>query len=308
MLASGNRYSSTMAGISNVTSMEWFEVPKTEFPTSVYHYTSLSSLVQILQVRQLWASDARYLNDAQEVQFGISIAKNVVEGQNFPEREEWLRILNENDGSLNGAIALDVEPYVVSFTCDGDNLEMWRGYGGEGCAIEFDASVLRELCSVTREIAESGYRLTPVESECMVAHNSLFLSDFRRVVYGESAGKQLFERMFESLEVVPSYQLLDSIISNAAFVKHKAFRSEDEVRLLVRAPGCMNSKVMVREARGHLIPYRTLFFPPMAVKSIIVGPSRYAYRTKRAMERFLYSGRGEWSDVTVNISSIPYLS
>lgn len=277
-------------------------------PTSVYHYTSLSSVVQILQGRKLWASDARYLNDAQEVQFGISLAREVLSARSFHGCEEWLNILDKHDGSLDAAFAIDVEPYVVSFTSNGDNLEMWRGYGGEGCAIEFDVSVLRELCSSSKEGRASEWRMTAEEYGSLVTNNSLLSSEFRRVVYGVRAGKELLDGMFENIGESPELYQLDALFSLSAFVKHEAFQPEDEIRLLVRDYSYINSRVMVREARGHLIPYRTLVFPYVAVKSIIVGPGRYMHRTKVALQRSLYTARGEWDGVEVKLSAIPYLT
>lgn len=277
-------------------------------PTSVYHYTSLSSVVQILQGRKLWASDARYLNDAQEIRYGISLAKEVVSARSFRGREEWLNILNKNDGTLDAEFSIDLEPYVVSFTSNGDNLEMWRGYGGEGCAIEFDVSVLRELCSSWKEGRASEWRLTEKEYSCLLGNNSCLSSDFRRVVYGVKAGKELLDGMFEDTGESPELHQLGTLFSLSAFVKHEAFQSEDEIRLLVRGYSYITSRVMVREARGHLIPYRTLVFPYTAVKSIIVGPGRYMYRTKVALQRSLYTARGEWDGVDVKLSAIPYLT
>lgn len=285
-----------------------FGMSENMLPASVYHYTSLSSVVQILQGRKLWASDARYLNDAQEVQFGISLAKEVLSGHSFRGCEDWMNLLDKNDGTLDAAFAIDLEPYVVSFTSNGDNLEMWRGYGGEGCAIEFDVSVLRELCSSSKEGRASEWRLTTGEYDCLVAHNSLLSSDFRRVVYGVKEGKKLLDGIFEDVGESPELHQIGELFSLSAFVKHEAFRSEDEIRMLVRGHSYINSRVMVREARGHLIPYRTLIFPYAAVKSIIVGPGRYMHRTKVALQRSLYTARGEWSGVEVKLSAIPYLT
>ena len=283
-------------------------MPEKALPTSVYHYTSLSSVVQILQGRKLWASDARYLNDAQEVQFGISLAREVLSARSFRGCEDWLNILDKNDGTLDAAFSIDVEPYVVSFTSNGDNLEMWRGYGGEGCAIEFDVSVLCELCSSEKEGRASEWRLTAEEYRRLLGNNSFLSSDFRRVVYGTKAGKELLDGMFEDIGESPEFHQLDALFSLSAFVKHEAFQSEDEIRLLVRAYSTMASRVMVREARGHLIPYRTLILPYTAVKSIIVGPGRYMHRTKAALQRSLYTARGEWDSVEVKLSAIPYLT
>ena len=39
-------------------------------PSVLYHYTSPAGLKGILETSSLWAADADFLNDAQELQFG----------------------------------------------------------------------------------------------------------------------------------------------------------------------------------------------------------------------------------------------
>jgi len=259
------------------------------YPSSAFHYTSLSSMIQIIQTRSLWASDARYLNDSEEIKFGLGVLKKLLEEPAEWSNAEWQHVLAEVRRAIDNPVALESEPYVISFTQHGDSLEMWRSYGRDGgCSIEFDLSVLDDV----------------IGNE----HNLMLRSRIQRVMYGEEGGRRLFMTLLDDCRGNLRSPSQDAIISFSSFIKHGAFKSEEEVRLLIQSPSCMNSKVSVREARGHLVPYRTVTFPHIAVKSITIGPSPYGERTKKALNRFLYSGRGEWCHVRVRISSVPYLA
>ena len=218
-------------------------------------------------------------------------------------------MLGQVKTAIDNPVVLESEPYVVSFTQHGDRLEMWRSYGRDGgCSIEFDLNTLVQVLADTN--SSGGSRFSPTESEYgqMVDGNMLLQSQMQRIVYGDDEGRRHFAALLDKCKRGSLAPSQDLIYSFSSFVKHQDFRSEEEVRLLIQSPSCMNSKVSVREARGHLVPYRTVTFPHIAVKSITIGPSPYGERTKKALNRFLYSGRGEWCHVRVRTSSVPYLA
>jgi hypothetical protein len=46
---------------------------------TLYHYTSLTGIIGILQTRFIWATNALCLNDASEFSHGLDFAKQVAE-------------------------------------------------------------------------------------------------------------------------------------------------------------------------------------------------------------------------------------
>ena len=44
----------------------------------IYHYTDLNGLLGILESKELWATDVRYLNDASEATFGEERLRKLV--------------------------------------------------------------------------------------------------------------------------------------------------------------------------------------------------------------------------------------
>lgn len=151
----------------------------------LYHYTNLGGLTGILRSKTLWATDIRYLNDANELSYGVAEMAQVLErlGNEMPEltgedREKYgssseqAKEFDHNDPQFPGSakkavyaaassLAALVNPdvpqmpsqwkwsngYVTCLTTEGDSLGQWRGYagGGGGFALGFRAESLAEL-------------------------------------------------------------------------------------------------------------------------------------------------------------------
>jgi hypothetical protein len=47
-------------------------------PTPLYHYTDVHGVYGIIQDQAIWASNIRYLNDSQEFDFAVMLAKGVI--------------------------------------------------------------------------------------------------------------------------------------------------------------------------------------------------------------------------------------
>jgi hypothetical protein len=113
-------------------------------PEILYHYTTAGGLFGILQHKSIWATDARFLNDAQEIIYALD------------DTCEYLRerLSGEPSGTPQHAVIgtaiemlkepdLPTEIYLSCFCEDGDLLSQWRGYAaGQGYAIGFDAQQL----------------------------------------------------------------------------------------------------------------------------------------------------------------------
>lgn len=151
-------------------------------PDTIYHYTDFAGLSGILEHRNLWATDMKYLNDAREIDFAL---KDVVEmfhevAGELPAPTDEERELCIPDGvdpdfsdpyalniptkvAISGAIDIVEQMarpddqslpegwrwgngYVTCFTSRGDSLGQWRGYaGGDGFAIGFKRKALSNI-------------------------------------------------------------------------------------------------------------------------------------------------------------------
>src|SRR5205085_1086662 len=115
----------------------------TPVPSVLYHYTTQSGLLGILQDNCMWATAAQYLNDSSEYAYGLKlIAKGL--------RSESKKAISESEAANLSAIAKAISPFlsicVVSLSSESDLLSQWRAYGGGsgGFAIGMRSEYFRE--------------------------------------------------------------------------------------------------------------------------------------------------------------------
>ncbi|MEG0969258.1 MAG: hypothetical protein RSG92_28260, partial [Pseudomonas sp.] len=102
---------------------------------SLYHYTDVNAVRSILEKRQLWLSDIRFLNDSQEMNDGSRFVLDALDdllpvpGMDkdcFDNAKERLREAFDDHISFD----IDDEPtFVCSFSEAGNQLSQWRAYG-----------------------------------------------------------------------------------------------------------------------------------------------------------------------------------
>ena len=50
-------------------------------PTTLFHYTSLSSIINIINSKKIWLSHYRYLNDPKELKYGLDVIKWILKDE-----------------------------------------------------------------------------------------------------------------------------------------------------------------------------------------------------------------------------------
>jgi hypothetical protein len=122
----------------------WFaEVIPTRTQEVLYHYTSLSSLLGILDKRSLWATDARFLNDPGETQYAHKVISEELEETCKdwkPEEASCVRTFTDRFRTVNQ----HWRPFFISFSANGDLLNQWIAYTPDaaGVAIGMEPSFL----------------------------------------------------------------------------------------------------------------------------------------------------------------------
>ncbi len=164
--------------------------------------------VKILSSGAIWLSDYAFLNDREEVEYGLrclrETADNLKAGSPGPRR----RILDAVVDQLRAPHLGERRVYVASFSEDPDSLSQWRAYGD--VAIGFDASSL--------------------QSHGLYGH-------FEAVTYDRRLQADLAAAMLNHLVQVaersdqPASALVEHGVRFAAYLKHPAFAEEREVRL-----------------------------------------------------------------------------
>ncbi|WP_329167542.1 DUF2971 domain-containing protein (plasmid) [Streptomyces sp. NBC_01717] len=264
-------------------------------PEVVYHYTTAAGLHGIVSNITLWASDASFLNDAQELTYShdyllAELQKSVqwlerhraprpIGGGAGADHDELVDVFNAIIAELDQAVTLSPEQlhvYVTCFCNSGDLLSQWRGYGGAGgFALGIQAEALYDL---SKQKAREGL--------------------FDKVCYGIDEG---IERGW--IDRWPPNRTPQYSITNAlAMIKHPAFREEQEWRLMIPDRGTRDD-LRFRVGPIGLIPYLQLDLPVDAVKRVIVGPGRHIGERISGVRQLL--DRFGLNDVPVEPSKAP---
>lgn len=194
------------------------------------HYTSIGTLERIAQTGEIWFSNPLYMNDVDELRYGMNLGLHAVRTHGGLREacppDDYNALLDAFEAlftSFDNDSAFDV--YV--FSCSehdgeiGDDglLSMWRGYGGDGngVAIVFDMTQL--LAARTPLLVRKVRYLSYEASEAwMEAKLQQFAHALRR-----SPGTDMKEAaavLFERIKVF------------ALFTKHRGFHEEREWRIV----------------------------------------------------------------------------
>ena len=247
-------------------------------PDLLYHYTDSAALTGIIapggwpieypdssvhaSAAKLWASDARYMNDEQELLFGAKIFhRHLRHAASRPGVDD---VLGNAFTAVADAFAnLSVYDwefgcFAVSLSAEPDLLSQWRGYGGGtgGFAIGFTWDAL----------AGHTFAFHP-KSTAM--GTTAFRTELRKVGYGETEAERRAE-LFVSSTIArwhttgmggliregdaPHLQFLaGQVFREIATVKDDAFAEEQEWRLWAISEA--KYPVNVRSGRSGLVPY-----------------------------------------------------
>jgi hypothetical protein len=266
-------------------------MPDTE-PKVVYHYTNNEALISIVNSGSLWASDAEYLNDAQEMLFGrdqlqvrLGDLASKVEGEH-KARARFIRAASNNlqNRMRMFARAEHWAAYVCCFCGNGDLLSQWRGYSsGGGVAIGFNREALLKV-----ERSEGSTQLVKVQYGTSEIDEMLdrVLSDFGGEAREDNENDDDYDadKPFAHASADGYFAAQRRLLPALAGIKDEAFSEEREWRLIAIA----NTKgENFRVSKNGLVPYVSLKFPAMAISEVVVGPGGNLDLRIRAVERLL---------------------
>lgn len=258
-------------------------------PRLLYHYTNASGIKGIAQSRQLWASNAAFLNDSSEIVYIKTVLEAVAkELESEFEHELSRRFLRLMPSAFESFVLGSYDVYLACFCEQDDLLSQWRGYpsAGGGYAVGFRSSVIAK-----------GRML-------------------RKVVYDNAAQREIVrtmlrpacERLAESTDDSDEYldkALLVGLQYHAATLaecsfcfKHPGFAEEQEWRLIRVNMRDGNPPDRVtprfRESATGLLPYLPLELEregdeERPIHEIVVGPNTHPELAVRAAEQLLDS-------------------
>jgi len=108
-------------------------------PPELYHYSTQCGFLGIVKSDKIWASKIHYLNDSNEYQLALSLARDLLRSKlEQVEISDRIKIecLLDNIQQIE-----ELNVCVVSLTEERDLLSQWRAYGGRagGVCLGFSA-------------------------------------------------------------------------------------------------------------------------------------------------------------------------
>jgi hypothetical protein len=295
-----------------VLNPEFSERGAVALPKYVSHYTDGVGALGIIGKRELWATDALFMNDETELRFARPILEEAWDERSehflpnaMARRAFWDAFIGSHD-----EMDLDPHVHVVCFCQDGDLLSQWRGYGapGGGYSLQFKTRPLYE--SAQADASLSFVRVTYAPDRQRGLANR----------YLDAGTKPL--REWQSIDTKTLVEAAGALgkglgrmaISFAMRVKDQAFAEENEWRLVYQpAPEVPQSIYLHREFRARgagIIPFVRIGAGSTAFRvrgleptSVTVGPSGNQAVAKRAVEYLLRDFA--FPDVPVHTSRIP---
>ena len=197
------------------------------------HYTSIGTLERIAQTGEIWFSNPLYMNDVDELRYGMNLGMHAVRShaglREACPPDHYNALLDAFDDlytNFDNDSAFDV--YV--FSCSehdneiGDDglLSMWRGYGGDGNGVAIVFDMARLIAAprsplLVRQVQYLSYEQSEAWMDGLLARLAQVLAPCGDV---PEAMAQAAAALFERIKVF------------ALFTKHRGFHEEREWRLV----------------------------------------------------------------------------
>lgn len=245
----------------------------------LYHYTTSSGLIGIVANRSIWATDARFLNDAQELQYGRQALCEALHNEIHPLRSDPEYPFEPDmkaQARVYGDLAELLEPrdgtqpqtgahtaYVASFSAQRRRLSQWRAYGTDGYCLRFERELLTKSLPDLSEFAQIAYGPAAISPMAVLA-----MKEFRRLTDKTHPLFPALSRFGLTAETLYYPEALAAL----ATVKHEAFVEEDEWRLVVVGRPGNAADEKFRSGPLGLTPYIDVTFPVDALTAVDVAP------------------------------------
>jgi hypothetical protein len=293
-----------LSGIMAGAVADWDRI-QGDIPDVLYHYTDVAGLIGILSSSSLWATNLRFMNDAEELAHSWRLMLEVLrEAKSKARSSAQVELIEEIESAVRSEWAGSPDFYAVSFTEDGDLLSQWRAYGssGGGYAIGFDSA---RLVSVSSRHEQPNRILNRViydertQLRVLRATADRMLDIFADVDPASAAITSARARLFAAL---------GEVVGFVFSFKDPAWVEEHEWRAVRTVPVDERDEIHFRPQGGIPIPYVTLAIGNdthgrLPIREIVLGPRADIGTAARSVE-LLLTNHG-YSGVEIGTSSVP---
>jgi hypothetical protein len=268
----------------------------------IYHYTSPEGLLGIVEKNELWMSDYLFMNDAEELTYGLAVAKDRFEkaAEELPHAADVLRRWG-SPSDLD-----DIRACVGSFSLMSDSLSQWRAYGSISIGFEVGPLMFgyNNSARLNRVVYDPAIQQRTID---LMAHLTATAYEHDKTLLEPDHLQKMYDRGGENLLEV------------TAFFKHPTFTDEREARIVHIEDRKVYNSLSVespphrfRVSGGIILPYVTtqdlitLRDKPVEkipIVEIVIGPTRHAEVLERGIDRLLRLHGYE--DVRITRSTAP---
>ncbi len=262
----------------------------------LYHYTTFKGLFGIVESRQLWASDIRYMNDAAELRHTVDLVRREVKLR--INKSGWnAKLLNALVDWLSRKLTNGHLLFAASFRENGNLLSQWRGYStiGKGVSLGFHPAV------ISRVARRQGFKIA-------------------RCIYDNAEQAALIKKLVDGVEYIADecegmqyheiFQRMESdLLMITAILKHPSFEEEAEWRVI--SPSYAEQacpRVKFREGTSMIVPYIELDLAEndqLRLQHVYLGPSPNSTNSINSLRMFL-TRHGIDPDEGISDCKIPY--
>ncbi len=235
---------------------------------TLYHYTSYTGLMGIVESKAIWAGDIRYMNDAAELRHTADLikqetARRISDGHDNPvllnSFFDWVSHRITNGHMLFGA----------SFRANGNLLSQWRGYSthGKGVSIGFSPDHILD-CANQQKYQVGRCLYDPAAQQNLISD---VLDSVETLAATSTDNSASYLDLFTCIE--------EDLLRIAAILKHPSFQEEDEWRIVSPVvTDFMTSSVKFRQGTSMLVPYQEFSLKDAAngripLEHIFLGPT-----------------------------------
>ena len=243
--------------------------------SEIFHYTSASGLLSILDNKCLRFTRWDSLNDYTENKYIHNLIDKGLDA--YVEDSDFLSCMRQiNEQNLKWKAnptktRLENNLFIASFSFNGDALNLWTYYTksaqSDGYCIGFKYGEV--FCEPGLDIIMSAVVYDPHQQNAIISKIlSLFNTMFHDLEKNDDTRRDLFTIMASTFEYI--------ISDIGCFFKHPSFRVEEEIRAVVRVHDSkehLKLPINIRQNRGMLIPYTELEFKKEHVTSVTVSPT-----------------------------------
>lgn len=311
----------------NIRSIVWegFE-EENEFPAKrplLAHYTSVAVLDLMMGNDEIWFSHPLYMNDLEELRFGMIEGANVFRGNGelraaFEDEHIYMQLIAHFNYLFNEFDEKHVfDTYIMCLANhdpqDTDGLlSMWRGYGagGSGVAIVFDTAKINAS-------EDSPFIIGPVRYETTADRLGWMDAKMKAIAELLTGTTPNDEDLYHI-----AYHWIERLKLFSLFTKHKGFHEEQEWRIVYmnerdKAGRLKDMQSYAITPRGvepklkfKVQPLEGLFGEHLSLEGIvdriILGPTTSTAIAKNAVKRLLQKrGKPDLAE-KITPSTIPF--